>query len=118
MMMTKFLMIIKCTLSASCFDGHGSRLVGYKVHRPMQHVQGYTTSHWTPPLGIYLLCITPMAARASANETTAKQITHFPGHFDGHGGGLVQYHAHLPMEEIQGFTRSHWTLALGEYCSQ
>jgi hypothetical protein len=29
--------------------------------------------------------------------------------FDGHGGALVQDRVHCPMEEVQGFGRSHWT---------
>jgi hypothetical protein len=37
-------------------------------HRPMQHVQGYTGSHWTPPSGNYLLRIAFAAARATANK--------------------------------------------------
>jgi hypothetical protein len=39
-------------------------------HRPMQHVQGYTGSHWTPPSGDYSLSIALAAARATANKTT------------------------------------------------
>jgi hypothetical protein len=35
----------------------------------MQHVQGYTGSHWTPPSGNYLLRIALAAAR-TANKTT------------------------------------------------
>jgi hypothetical protein len=38
-------------------------------HRLMQHVEGYTGSHWTPPSGDYLLCIALAAAR-TANKTT------------------------------------------------
>jgi hypothetical protein len=38
-------------------------------HRPMQHVQGYTGSHWTPPSGDYSLRIALAAARATANKT-------------------------------------------------
>jgi hypothetical protein len=51
----------------------------------MQHVQGYPVSHWTPPLGNYLLRIAPVAARATANEMTMKKWTTFTGHFDGRG---------------------------------
>ena len=29
------------------------------------------------------------------------------GHFDNHGGAMVQYRAHRPMEEVQGFCKSH-----------
>jgi hypothetical protein len=86
MTMVKSLMTIKCPLSAGCFDGHGGLLVQYKVHLPIEHIQGYTGSHWMPPLGNYLLCIAPAAARATGNTTTLKTCTHFAGHFDGRGG--------------------------------
>jgi len=33
----------------------------------MQHDQGFTGSHWTPPLGDYWLCIAPAAARVTNN---------------------------------------------------
>jgi hypothetical protein len=35
----------------------------------MQHVQGYTGSHWTLSSGDYSLCIAAAAARATANKT-------------------------------------------------
>jgi hypothetical protein len=116
--MAKSLMTIKCPLSAGCFDGHGGQLMQYKAHLPMQHVQGYTGSHWTLPLGNYLLCIASAATRATANKTTTKTCTHFAGHFDGRGGAPLQYRAHCLMKEAQGFTRSHWTPPLGKYCGQ
>jgi hypothetical protein len=76
--MVKLLMTIKCTSSAGRFDGHG----GEPVQCSMQHVQGYSGSHWMPPLRNYLLRITPEAARATANKTTTKTCTHFAGYFD------------------------------------
>jgi hypothetical protein len=118
MTMAKSLTTIKCPLSASCFDGHGGLSVQYELHLPIEHIQGYTGSHWAPPLGNYLLCIPPAAARATANKTTTKTCTHFSGHVDGLGGAPLQYRVHRPTEEVQGFTRSHWTLPSGEYCSQ
>ncbi len=33
--------------------------------------------------------------------------TSVAGHFDGHGGGMVQYHEHRLMMEVQGFYKSH-----------
>ena len=36
----------------------------------MQHVQGYTGSHWTPPSGDYSLHIALAATRATENKTT------------------------------------------------
>jgi hypothetical protein len=71
-----------------------------------------------PPLGDYLLRITPVAARATGKQTTINKYTYFAGHFDGHGGARVQHHVHCPMEEVQSFGRSHWALPLGKYCYQ
>ena len=33
--------------------------------------------------------------------------THFDGHLDGDRDAAVLYHAHSPMEEVQGFHISH-----------
>jgi hypothetical protein len=84
----------------------------------MQHVQGYSGSHWMPTLGNYLLCITPAAARATGKQTTINKYTYKAGHFDGHGNAPVRNRAHHPMEEVHGFTRSHWTPSWGEYYVQ
>jgi hypothetical protein len=94
------MMTNKCTSSAGRFDGHGGAPEQYRWHCPMGHVQGYSGSHWTPPLGNYSLRITPAAARATANKTTTKKCTKKTGHFDGRGGAVVQYHAHHPIEEV------------------
>jgi hypothetical protein len=72
MAMAKLLMMIKCTMSTGRFNGHGGAPVQYKVHCPMQHVQGYTGSHWTQPLGNYLLHIAPATTRATRKQTTVK----------------------------------------------
>jgi hypothetical protein len=81
----------------------------------MQHVQGYFGSHWTLASGNYLLCIAPAAARATGKPTTINKYTYKAGRFDGHGDVPVRNRAHCPMEEVQGFTRSHWMPPLGEY---
>jgi hypothetical protein len=59
------------------------------THHPMQHVQGYTGSHWTPSLGGYLLRIVPAAAKVTDKQTTMKTCTYFAGHFGGHGKAPV-----------------------------
>jgi hypothetical protein len=97
----------KCTFIAGHFDCHASKLEQYKWHHPMQHVQGYLRSHWMPQLGDYSLRIAPVAARATANKTTMKTYTYFAGRVDGHSDAPLPYHMHCPMEEVQGFTRSH-----------
>jgi hypothetical protein len=73
--MTKSTMTNKCTLSAGSFDGHGGALEQYRQHRLMRHIQGYSRSHWMPPLGDYLLRITPAATRATGKQTTIIKYT-------------------------------------------
>ena len=105
----------KCTSVAAHFEGLAHVPVLCGVHCLMQHVQGYSGSHWTPPPGNYSLCIAPVATGATANKTTMTKFTNFAGHFDGRGGVLVQYSAQCLMETIQGFTRCHWMPRLGKY---
>jgi hypothetical protein len=103
----------ECTSFTGHFDGHGGVPVQYKTHRSIRHVQGYTRSHWMLPSGNYLLCIASAPARATANKTTTKTYTYFAGRFDGHCNAPVRYRMRHPMEEVQGFTRSHWMLPSG-----
>jgi hypothetical protein len=116
--MKKLTMTSKCTSIVAHFEGLADAPVQYKAHHLMRHVQGYPRSLWMPPLGNYLLGIAPAAARATANKATTIPCTHFAGHFDGRGSAPVQYRPHHPIEEVQGFTRSHWTPPLGKYCGQ
>ena len=44
-----------------------------------------------------------------------KKYTRIAGHFDDHADAPVQCGAHCPMDHNKGFTRSHWTLPLGDY---
>jgi hypothetical protein len=67
----------KCTSAVDHFDGHGGAPVRYEVHRPMQHDQGFTGSHWTPPSGDYLLRIAPAAARATINTMIMQNVPTF-----------------------------------------
>ncbi len=92
----------ECTSVAVHFDGHGGVPVQYEAHRWMQHDQGFTGSHWTPPSGDYSLRIAPSAARV-AIKSTMMQRTHFAGRFDGHRNTAVLYRTHCPMEEVPGF---------------
>jgi hypothetical protein len=43
----------KWTNFAGHFDGRDSAPVQYRMHCPMEKVQGFGKSHWTPPLGKY-----------------------------------------------------------------
>ena len=37
---------------------------------------------------------------------TTNKCTSVAGHFDSHGGVMVRYHAHCPMEEVPGFHKA------------
>ena len=45
----------KYTYFVGRFDGHRDAAVRYRVHRPMEGVQGFTRSHWMPPSGEHSL---------------------------------------------------------------
>ena len=96
-----------CTSIAGHFDGHADALKQYGVHHPIQHVQGYSGSHWMPPSGDYSLHIAPAAARGTANKNNDVKCVHFAGCSDGRGGVPVLYRTHHPMEEVRGILKSH-----------
>jgi hypothetical protein len=104
--MTKLTMASTCFSVVGRYDGPGGPPVQYEAHRPMQHVQGYSGSHWMPASGDYSLRIPPAAARATGKQTTINKYTYKAGRFDGHGNVPVRNRVHCPMEEVQGFTRS------------
>ncbi len=116
--MTKSTMTSKCTSVAANFEGLVDAPERYRWHRLMQRIQGYYGSHWMPALGNYSLRIAPAAIRATGIQTAINKHTCKDGHFDGHGNAPVRNCAHLPMEEVQSFNRSHWTPPLGEYYVQ
>jgi hypothetical protein len=52
------------------FDCHGDAAVRREAHRPMEleHIQGFTRSHWMPPSGECLRRIAPAAAMVDEFE--------------------------------------------------
>ncbi len=58
----------KCRQIDYDFDGHGDAAVQRGAHRPMEHIQGFTRSHWMPPSGECLRRIAPMAAMVDEFE--------------------------------------------------
>ncbi len=58
-----------------CFNCHGGPPVRYEAHRPMQHVQGYSGSHWTPASGNYSLHI---ALQPPGQQANKQQSTNTP----------------------------------------
>ena len=52
----------KCRPLAGDLDCHGNAAVRCWAHRPIEHVQGFTGSHWMPPSGKCLRRIAPAVA--------------------------------------------------------
>jgi hypothetical protein len=73
--MTKSTMTSKCTSIVARFEGLVDAPEQYRRHCLMRHVQGYSRSHWTPPLGNYLLRIAPAATRLTGKQTTINKYT-------------------------------------------
>ena len=48
--------------TAGNYDCHGDAAVRCGAHRPMEHIQGFTRSHWMLPLVECLRRIAPAAA--------------------------------------------------------
>jgi hypothetical protein len=71
--MTKLTMTNKCTLSVGHFDGHGGAPEQYRWHSPMQHVQGYSRSYWTPAQLLAPYCL---SSRQINRQTNNNQQIH------------------------------------------
>jgi hypothetical protein len=54
-----------CRKNAGNFDHHGDAVVQSGVHYPIEHIKGFTRSHWMPPWGECLRNIAPAAAMVS-----------------------------------------------------
>ncbi len=52
----------KCRQIAGNFDCHADAAVHGRAHCPLEHIQGFTQSHWMPPLVKCLHCLAPAAA--------------------------------------------------------
>ena len=63
----------KCTSIAGHFDGQEVAFEQCMRHCPMEEIQGFSGSHWTPPLGDYSLHIALVAARTTIDHTTMKK---------------------------------------------
>jgi hypothetical protein len=98
---------------AGHFDGHGEALKRYMQHRPMQHVQGYTKSHWTLPSGNYSLRIASADTEATANKTTMYYVPTLMA--ISMEIAMWHYYSHPLMEEVQGFHKSRYTPPSGEH---
>ena len=57
---------------AGNFDCNAEAAVRRGAHLPIEHVQGFTRSHWMPPLGKCLRRIAPAAAMVNEFVETAQ----------------------------------------------
>jgi hypothetical protein len=73
--MTKSTMASTCSSIVGCFDGHGGPLMQYEAHRPTQHVQGYSGSHWMPALGT---TCSVLPQRPPGQQANKQQSTNTP----------------------------------------
>jgi hypothetical protein len=61
------------TTVATHFDGHNDAPLQCRVHRPIEGVQGFTRSHWTPPSGEYFLRIIPADNGVACKKKSTKR---------------------------------------------
>ena len=52
-------------------------------------------------------CRRRTARRGAVGNVIVVKCAHFDDHFDGHCNAAVLYCTHHPMEEVQGFHKSH-----------
>jgi hypothetical protein len=64
----------KCRQIDDDFDGHGDAAVQRGVHRPMEHIQGFTRSHYMQPSGECLCRIAPAAVMVDEFVETTQNI--------------------------------------------
>jgi hypothetical protein len=65
----------KCSQIAGNFDGHADAVVQCGTHCLMEHISGFTRSHWMLPLGKCLPRIAPAAAKVIDFGCKHKSLT-------------------------------------------
>jgi len=61
--------------NAGDFDCHANAAVRFGAHRPMEHIPGFTRSHWMPPSGKCSHRITMAAAMVDNFSQKHKTLT-------------------------------------------
>ncbi len=69
--------------------------------------------HWATTCSVLPQC--PPGQQANKQQSTNTPT--YAGRFNGHCNAAVQYRVHRLMEEVQGFTRSHWMPLSASTCS-
>jgi hypothetical protein len=62
----------KCRRVDGNFDCHGNAAVRCRAYHPMEHIRGFTRSHWMPPSVECLRRITLSAAMVKEFETNTQ----------------------------------------------
>jgi hypothetical protein len=65
----------KCRQIAGDLDCHTDAVVRLESHRPLEHVHGFTRSHWMPPSGECLRRIAPAAVMVNKFVETRLNTT-------------------------------------------
>jgi hypothetical protein len=65
----------KCRQIAGNFDGHADAAVRCGTHVWMEHIPGFTRSHWMPPSSKCLHCIAPVVAKVINFGCKHKSLT-------------------------------------------
>ncbi len=84
------------------------------MSRATPEATGRRRRHWATTGSV----LPQRPTRQQQTKQQQQKWTSFAGLFDGRGGVPVRYRVHCPMEEVQGFDRSHLMLPSGDYCSQ
>jgi hypothetical protein len=84
----------KYTSNAGNFNCHVDAAVRCGAHHPMEHIPGFTRSHWMPQLGEYLHRIAAIAAMV--NEFVVKHQNTNKTQFLASNYGTNQYEKFVP----------------------
>ncbi len=63
-------------LRPSCFDARVDAPARHRRYRPIEDVQGFTRSHWTPLSGEYLLRIAPDGQRVQMLKKNEEKVSY------------------------------------------
>ncbi len=74
---------------------------------PNAACQGLLRKPLDAAIGRLIAPYCPSGRQGDSKQYKDVICTHFDGRFDGHRNAVVLYRAHRPMEEVQGFHKSH-----------
>ena len=107
--MQKMTATSECASIAGCFDGHAEALKRYTCPGLLHRKALAATIEWL--LAPYRLG----GHQGDIKQKNDVKCVHFAGRFDDRAGAPVLYRMHHPMEEVQGFPKSHSTPPSGKH---